>query len=215
MCRKIFNVQLNKRLKHWSPKISQCFINLQQQRHSIGIKYEIQKITVNRKITGIFFPESSNPRLHARYYNSEFSRFCEALFIAASDFQISSPYPERPNTLRALNVVARATSSGVLLRYAAIISTVTGSEHGSFRWSRKIGSCFWRITHCSVYLEGTISLKEGDWFLCEAVLDMLGQLASPGVGVHEGGVSLHQQLVQGDHAVLQDLPHPILGLVFP
>ena len=44
---------------------------------------------------------------------------------------------------------------------------------------------------------------------------MLGQLASPGVGVHEGGVSLHQQLVQGDHAVLQDLPHPILRLVFP
>ena len=44
---------------------------------------------------------------------------------------------------------------------------------------------------------------------------MLRQLAGPGVGVHEGRVGLHQQLVQGDHPVLEDLPHPVLGLVLP
>lgn len=44
---------------------------------------------------------------------------------------------------------------------------------------------------------------------------MLWELAGSGVGVHEGGVRLDQQLVQGDDAVLQDLPHPVLGLVLP
>ena len=58
-------------------------------------------------------------------------------------------------------------------------------------------------------------MEEGDRLLCEAVLDMLGQLAGPGVGVHEGGVCLDQQLVQGYDAVLQDLPHSVLGLVLP
>ena len=64
-------------------------------------------------------------------------------------------------------------------------------------------------------LEGTVSLEERDRSLSEAVLDMLRQLAGPGVWVHEGRVGLHQQLVQGDHPVLEDLPHPVLGLVFP
>ena len=41
---------------------------------------------------------------------------------------------DKPKTLRALKVVAIAISSGVLFRYAAIISTVTGSEQGSFLW---------------------------------------------------------------------------------
>ena len=41
---------------------------------------------------------------------------------------------DNPKTLRALKVVAIAISSGVLFRYAAIISTVTGSEQGSFLW---------------------------------------------------------------------------------
>lgn len=41
-------------------------------------------------------------------------------------------YPDSPNTFKALKVVARATSSGVLFRQAAIISTVTGREQGSF-----------------------------------------------------------------------------------
>ena len=66
-----------------------------------------------------------------------------------------------------------------------------------------------------LYLESAISLEKGDGSLCETILDMLGQLAGPGVGVHEGGVGLHQQLVQGDDAVLQDLPHPVLRLVLP
>ena len=64
-------------------------------------------------------------------------------------------------------------------------------------------------------LEGAVSLEESDGPFSQTVLDMLGQLAGPGVGVHEGRVGLHQQLVQGDHPVLEDLPHPVLGLVLP
>ena len=44
---------------------------------------------------------------------------------------------------------------------------------------------------------------------------MLGQLAGARVGVHEGRVRLHEQLVQGYDALLQDLPHPVLRLVLP
>ena len=40
---------------------------------------------------------------------------------------------DNPKTFRALKVVASAISSGVLFKYAAIISTVTGKEQGSFR----------------------------------------------------------------------------------
>ena len=44
---------------------------------------------------------------------------------------------------------------------------------------------------------------------------MLWQLGRPRVGVHEGRVRLHEQLVQGYDALLQDLPHPVLRLVLP
>lgn len=42
-------------------------------------------------------------------------------------------YCERPNNFSALNAVAKATSSGVLLMKAAIISTIAGREQGSLR----------------------------------------------------------------------------------
>ena len=41
---------------------------------------------------------------------------------------------DNPNIFNALNVVASAISSGVLFKYAAIISTVTGKLQGSFLW---------------------------------------------------------------------------------
>lgn len=43
-------------------------------------------------------------------------------------------YCDRPKSFSALNAVAKATSSGVLLMRAAIISTIAGKLHGSFRW---------------------------------------------------------------------------------
>ena len=58
------------------------------------------------------------------------------LFSCLSQFNFFADLgqADKPKTLRALKVVAIAISSGVLLRYAAIISTVTGSEQGSFLW---------------------------------------------------------------------------------
>lgn len=41
---------------------------------------------------------------------------------------------DRPNNFNALNAVAKATSSGVFFMKAAIISTIAGKLHGSFRW---------------------------------------------------------------------------------
>lgn len=43
-------------------------------------------------------------------------------------------YCDNPKSFRALNAVARATSSGVLDIKAAIISTIAGKLHGSLRW---------------------------------------------------------------------------------
>lgn len=43
-------------------------------------------------------------------------------------------YWERPNNFRALNAVAKATSSGFFFIKAAIISTIAGNEQGSLRW---------------------------------------------------------------------------------
>ena len=40
-----------------------------------------------------------------------------------------------PKTLKALKVDWSATCSGFLFMYAAIISMVTGKEHGSLRWN--------------------------------------------------------------------------------
>lgn len=42
-------------------------------------------------------------------------------------------YWDKPNSLRALKAVARATSSGFFCMKAAIISTIAGREQGSFR----------------------------------------------------------------------------------
>ena len=126
-------VQLNKR-RDWSicSKISQCFI--------------IIKFTAGAARSIIPF-ESLNTRNNLKYKNNRHLYIIlgeSKSDIAALDYQsdnIRSPplplYPDRPNTLRALKVVARATSSGVLFRYAAIISTVTGREHGSLRWNRE------------------------------------------------------------------------------
>lgn len=44
-------------------------------------------------------------------------------------------YCDRPNSLSALKAVANATSSGVFFMNAAIISTMAGRLHGSFRWN--------------------------------------------------------------------------------
>ena len=44
---------------------------------------------------------------------------------------------------------------------------------------------------------------------------MLGQLRGPRVGVHEGGVSLDEEPIQGNDVVLEYLPDPVLRLVFP
>ena len=56
------------------------------------------------------------------------------MFITILIFFADLGQADKPKTLRALKVVAIAISSGVLFRYAAIISTVTGSEQGSFLW---------------------------------------------------------------------------------
>lgn len=42
-------------------------------------------------------------------------------------------YCDKPNNFNALKAVAKATSSGFLPIRAAIISTIAGNEHGSFR----------------------------------------------------------------------------------
>lgn len=42
-------------------------------------------------------------------------------------------YCDKPNNFKALKAVAKATSSGVLFIKAAIISTIAGRLHGSFR----------------------------------------------------------------------------------
>lgn len=44
-------------------------------------------------------------------------------------------YCDSPNNLSALKAVAKATSSGFLFISAAIISTIAGKLHGSFRWN--------------------------------------------------------------------------------
>lgn len=44
-------------------------------------------------------------------------------------------YCDKPNNFNALKAVAKATSSGFLPIRAAIISTIAGNEHGSFRWN--------------------------------------------------------------------------------
>lgn len=41
---------------------------------------------------------------------------------------------DKLNNFKALKAVAKATSSGVLCIKAAIISTIAGKLHGSFRW---------------------------------------------------------------------------------
>ena len=69
------------------------------------------------------------------YISHQFSRVAILVVLKAGFSCFSSSQVDSPKTFRALKVVARAISSGVLLRYADIISTVTGREQGSFLWN--------------------------------------------------------------------------------
>lgn len=50
-----------------------------------------------------------------------------------SEKKFTQIYCDNPNNLSALKAVAKATSSGFLFIKAAIISTIAGKLHGSFR----------------------------------------------------------------------------------
>ena len=76
-------------------------------------------LTYHKKNTAFWIISWNQPH---DYHESDFTK--KASIIQA----------DNPKTFRALKVVASAISSGVLFKYAAIISTVTGKEQGSFRW---------------------------------------------------------------------------------
>lgn len=77
---------------------------------------------------------------------------------------------DKPNSFSALKAVAKATSSGVLLIRAAIISTIAGKLQGSFRW--KVQYLFGKlrklkISRLRTEMEGPLDVCVGGTNLCK------------------------------------------------